>query len=172
MPNAFRKISTFLGLTESDGYYEEDDIIEEAPAYTPRHESTRTETPRYEPRVTPAADTRRNDNIRDLPVRAPQVAPAVEKPISSVVTVQPRSFNDARNIGEEFRSGNPVIINLQEIDQSAHQRLIDYASGLVHGLEGKMERVTPTVFMIIPRGIETRDIARNNLMNDGFFNQS
>src|SRR5690606_37829699 len=74
--------------------------------------------------------------------------------IRRITTIHPRTYNEARVIGESFRDGTPVIMNLTEMDDSDAQRLVDFGAGLVFGLRGSIERVTAKVFLLSPHGIE------------------
>lgn len=70
-----------------------------------------------------------------------------------ITTLHPRTYNDARRIGEEFRSGRPVIMNLTDLDDVDAKRIVDFAAGLVFGLRGSIERVTNKVFMLSPADV-------------------
>ena len=65
--------------------------------------------------------------------------------------MQPRTYNEARQIGEYFREGVPVIMNLTEMDDHDAKRLVDFAAGLIFGLRGSIERVTNKVFLLSPQ---------------------
>lgn len=71
-----------------------------------------------------------------------------------ITKLQPHSYNDARRIGEEFRQGVPVIMDLTELDDADAKRLVDFAAGLVFGMRGSIERVTNKVFMLTPADLE------------------
>lgn len=71
-----------------------------------------------------------------------------------IVTVHPTSYADARAIGEAFRDGLPVIMNLSDLQESEARRVIDFAAGLVFGLHGVIEKVTARVFLLSPRDVE------------------
>ena len=88
-----------------------------------------------------------------------------------ITTLHPRTYNDARRIGEEFREGVPVIMNLTEMDDVDAKRLVDFAAGLVFGCRGTIERVTNKVFLLSPTNVDVAAEARR-LAQDGFFNQS
>jgi FtsZ-interacting cell division protein YlmF len=60
-----------------------------------------------------------------------------------ITTLHPRTYNEARQIGEHFRSGTPVIMNLTEMDDTDAKRLVDFAAGLIFGLHGSIERSRP-----------------------------
>ena len=68
--------------------------------------------------------------------------------VSRIVTVHPRTYNDARTIGEHFRDGVPVIMNLTEMEDADAKRLVDFSAGLIFGLHGAIERVTSKVFLL------------------------
>lgn len=89
-----------------------------------------------------------------------------------ITTLHPRSYNDARRIGEEFRDGVPVIMNLTELDDTDAKRIVDFAAGLVFGLRGSIERVTNKVFMLSPANVQVgADQARAQLEQDGLMSR-
>ncbi len=71
-----------------------------------------------------------------------------------IQTVKPSTYNDARVIGEAFRQGVPVIMNLTEMPEDEAKRLVDFAAGLSFGLQGSLERVTTSVFLLSPAHVE------------------
>ncbi|MFJ6834992.1 cell division protein SepF [Streptomyces sp. NPDC091209] len=87
-------------------------------------------------------------------------------------TVTPDSFRDARGIGELFRDGVPVIINLTSMEASDAKRVVDFAAGLTFGLRGTIERVATRVFLLTPANTEIVSGEAASRRTDGFFNQS
>lgn len=77
-----------------------------------------------------------------------------------IATVHPESYADARQIGESFRSGVPVIMNLSDLPDSEARRVVDFAAGLVFGLQGAIERVTSRVFLLSPKNVEISSTGR------------
>src|SRR5699024_11862708 len=67
--------------------------------------------------------------------------------LARITTLHPRTYNEARTIGEHFREGIPVIMNLTEMVDSDAKRLVDFAAGLIFGLHGSIDRVTNKVFL-------------------------
>jgi cell division inhibitor SepF len=74
--------------------------------------------------------------------------------LARITTLQPRSYNEARTIGERYREGVPVIMNLTELDDAAAKRLVDFAAGLVFALRGGFDKVTNRVFLLTPADVE------------------
>jgi cell division inhibitor SepF len=87
-----------------------------------------------------------------------------------IATVTPESFRDARNIGEMFREGVPVIVNLTTMEPSDAKRVVDFAAGLIFGLRGSIDRVANRVFLLTPPDYEVLSANRHHAT--GFFNQS
>jgi cell division inhibitor SepF len=87
-------------------------------------------------------------------------------------TVTPDSFRDARVIGELFREGVPVIVNLTAMEAADAKRVVDFAAGLVFGLRGSIDRVSTRVFLLSPADTEIVSGDPAGHRSDGFFNQS
>jgi len=139
MAGALRKTMVYLGLAEDDERYDgydEYDYDEPARQDTPAERSAAV-TPL--PQRTPVARV-----VRDVEVGA----------LNRITTIHPRTYNEAKNIGESFRDGTPVIMNLSDMDDSDAKRLVDFAAGLVFGLHGQIERVTSKVFLLSPAHVE------------------
>lgn len=107
-------------------------------------------------------DAAYRDPVR-LPERVPAVAalPEQREPVARgaaalarITTLQPRSYNEARTIGERYRDGVPVIMNLTELDDAAAKRLVDFAAGLAFALRGSIDKVTSRVFLLTPADVE------------------
>jgi cell division inhibitor SepF len=91
---------------------------------------------------------------------------------SRITTLHPRTYNDARAIGEAFRDGTPVIMNLSEMDDGDAKRIVDFAAGIVFGLHGTIERVTQKVFLLSPANVVVTAEEKERMAQGGFFNQS
>jgi cell division inhibitor SepF len=90
---------------------------------------------------------------------------------TQIAIVRPRNFRDAATIGEYYRRDIPVIINLEDMDNEAAWRIIDFASGLILGLCGDIERISRRTFLIVPA--DTAILTEHEgLAEEGFFNQA
>jgi cell division inhibitor SepF len=108
------------------------------------------------------------------PVEAtvPEPEPAPVPQSYRITTVTPRTYNEARLIGERYREGCPVIMNLTELDDADAKRLVDFAAGLIFGLRGSIERVTAKVFLLSPQNVDVTAEDKARIREGGFFNQS
>jgi cell division inhibitor SepF len=117
--------------------------------------------------------TRENLALAPQAVHQPAPQPRVEEEQRyQITTLHPTTYREARTIGEHFRDGVPVIINLTEMDESDARRLVDFAAGLAFGLRGTIERVTNRVFLLSPANVQVTAEDKAKIAEGGFFNQS
>jgi len=164
MSGAMRKIGEYLGLLEDTGVY--DDEYDEQGYAEP-------ETPQQQPRRSQAVA--QPAPVADLSQRRRTSAPAAAAGVAEltrITTLHPRTYNEARTIGEHFRDGIPVIMNLSEMDDNDAKRLVDFAAGLVFAVHGSIERVTAKVFLLSPPNVSVTAEDKQRLAEGGFFNQS
>jgi cell division inhibitor SepF len=123
-------------------------------------------------RIAPVASItpERHSMEKNAPVIMPKVVS--EREPYRITTLHPRTYNEARTIGEHFREGTPVIMNLTEMDDTDAKRLVDFAAGLVFGLHGSIERVTQKVFLLSPANVDVTAEDKARIAEGGFFNQS
>jgi cell division inhibitor SepF len=102
-------------------------------------------------------------------VVAAEPAPEPVKQPYRITTLSPKTYNEARAIGEAFREGSPVIMNLTELDHADARRLVDFAAGLIFGLRGSIEPVTAKVFLLSPRDVDVTAEDKARIREGGFF---
>ena len=149
MAGIFRRALIYLGLVEDDEFeemleYEEGQVAVAEPPHPRR-------ALREDARVA---------SIQAVPSRQVRMH-----------MVEPKSFNDAEQIGQKFKADIPVIINLQQADPELAKRLIDFSSGLTYGLDGGIQRVAEKVFLLSPHNVEVSAEDKRWLREKGFFNQ-
>lgn len=159
MAGAMRKVGVYLGLLEDSDRYD-DDAADETSG-----DATSSERPLSAVRPNGATA------VASLSERR-KPAPPVVTELSRITTLHPRNYNEARTIGEHFREGIPVIMNLSEMDDSDAKRLVDFSAGLVFASRGTIERVTSKVFLLSPPNVSVAAEDKQRMAEDGFFNQS
>ena len=147
--SSLKKLGNFLGLTDD---LESEEVTRE------------NETPRVRVR-----ETRGLTAVQDTP--AISVAPSLSAS-NQIFTVNPRSYNEARIIGERFREGHTVLMNLTDMGEAELKRLVDFASGLVFGHHGTIEKVTSKVFLLSPANVKVSNEVKTAAAEASFFNQS
>ncbi|MFF3664771.1 cell division protein SepF [Microtetraspora malaysiensis] len=176
MAGAMRKMAVYLGLVEDDRYddryvteyandedYADDDYESARRGFSAGGQSGQ-------------AVSQEHDEDGDTSIPAPRPSTAVLErrttDLARITTLHPRTYNEARTIGEHYREGTPVIMNLTEMVDSDAKRLVDFAAGLVFGLHGSIERVTNKVFLLSPANVEVTAEDKARIAERGFFNQS
>ncbi len=90
-------------------------------------------------------------------------------PLARIVTLHPHSYNEARPIGERYREGNPVIMNLTAMEDRDAKRLVDFAAGLAFALRGSIDKVTNKVFLLSPPDIDVSAEDRRRIAEGSLF---
>ncbi|MEJ7629700.1 MAG: cell division protein SepF [Nocardioidaceae bacterium] len=163
MAGAMRKVGVYLGLLEDADRYDDDYADDDAP-----HGSTARQ------RAVQSVHDDRPAPVSSISERRRSVAPVQSRvaELSRITTLHPRTYNEARTIGEHFREGIPVIMNLSEMDDSDAKRLVDFSAGLVFAVRGSIERVTNKVFLLSPPNVTVAAEDKQLIAEGGFFNQS
>ncbi|MEY2637907.1 MAG: hypothetical protein RLZ80_75 [Actinomycetota bacterium] len=149
--SSLKKLGNFLGLTDD---LESEEVSQEV------------ERPRIRVR-----ESRSFSAVQATPVNAP-VSEFAAPASNQIFTVNPRSYNEARVIGERYREGNTVLMNLTDMGDEERKRLVDFASGLVFGHHGTIERVTSKVFLLSPANVMVSSEVKTAAAEASFFNQS
>jgi cell division inhibitor SepF len=171
MASAMRKMAVYLGLVEDDHRYQEkyDSYDEEYDEYAD-HDEILDEDDGPAVREPGAQVMGHPGGHAVTDRRAGTMTQTTD--LARITTLHPRTYNEARTIGEHFRDGTPVIMNLTEMVDSDAKRLVDFAAGLIFGLHGSIERVTNKVFLLSPANVEVTAEDKARIAERGFFNQS
>jgi cell division inhibitor SepF len=171
-----KKALIYLGLGPDEEYEQYDDFAPvgggEANDARPVVRSV-VEPPPRPPSSTVRPIPVTQSNVRVVPIEEPAESPRpvshtgsarpsetlsairiVESSPTKPHAVTPTSFNEAQSIGDRFKVGQPVIVNLQGVERDLRRRLVDFASGLCYALGGKMDRVADQVYLLIPADVE------------------
>jgi cell division inhibitor SepF len=165
MANAFRKAANFLGLVDDEDFDQSTQVAAPASAQS----QSRFSRPL---RSAPSVEAEAPAYIRSAPTRAAAPVAQPSAVVDHIVTLHPRMYSDVRGIGEHYRLGQPVIMNLSDMEESERKRMIDFASGLVFGHYGSIERVTSKVFLLTPPNVKVSNEDKTAAAQASFFNQS
>ena len=170
MSGAMRKMGVYLGLLEDvDGEYAELDASYDETARRGADHHVEPEPARP---VSSISERRRGHGRAESVKTTTEVVQRASAPLSRITTLHPRTYNEARVIGENFRDGIPVIMNLSEMADGDAKRLVDFAAGLVFSVRGSIERVTNKVFLLSPPNVDVAAEDKQRIAEGGFFNQS
>jgi cell division inhibitor SepF len=178
MSGAMRRIGEYLGLLEDTGRYDDDYADDYAHYEDDERDGRYAETSPVavaKPSRRELREARQTGTVAHLDERrrgsTPTAGAAVAE-LSRITTLHPRTYNEARTVGENFRDGTPVIMNLSEMDDADAKRLVDFAAGLVFATRGSIERITSKVFLLSPPNVTVAAEEKARIVEGGFFNQS
>lgn len=163
MAGAWRKTLTYLGLVEDEDYEDVESGADEEMS-APVRAGTLRRLGHAEPAMAQPAEEHHEAIVRTIPQSRPGSG-------SSIHRAEPKRFNEARELGERYKGGVPVIMNLQGTEDLIARRLVDFASGLVFGLQGKIELVANRVYLLTPHDMEVSAEERERIREGGFYNQ-
>ena len=153
----WKKTLVSLGLMDEEEEFEES-LAEDEPARRDDPQMVRTVR----------RDERNEDRhpagrgvVRSIPTAAPR----------QIRVVEPRIFDDAQEFADQFKGGVPVIINLRMTEQKHAPKILQFASGLVYGLNGRMQKVGEQVFLLTPFNMEVSADEKRRLAEHGLFGE-
>jgi len=175
----WKKTLLYLGLGPDDEYADAGaapypDVDGQAQAYAPDPGGQLTPVPQASGPATTvhpqgtAQPTVQPTNVRPQPASERTVRPRPASARAKPHVVSPHSFNDAQEVADRFKSKQPVIVNLQDVDRDLSRRIIDFSSGMCYGLGGQMERVANHVYLITPDDVEVSLEDRQRLAEGGY----
>jgi cell division inhibitor SepF len=153
MSGVWKKTLNYLGLVEDD-----EEFVEDLPDVEP------APVRRMRPQPVRDVSSEAEGVVRTIPAPRPAASSAIHKS-------EPKRFNEAREVADRFKDGTAVIMNLQSTEDATARRLVDFASGLVYGLDGKIELVANRVYLLTPADVEVSAEERERLAGGGFYNQ-
>jgi cell division inhibitor SepF len=181
--SVFRTAMVWLGLVDDDEYDAQEDEYYlgdeyDDPAPAPAKEPARVApAPRAAQTESSPVTVFRGRNVREddePPVAAARssAVKAIPMPTTRVHVMDPRGFNDAQEVGDRLKNGQPVILNLQGVDRDLQRRLIDFSSGLAYALSGTMSKAADNVFLLTPSNVEVSDEEKERLQARGLYRAS
>jgi cell division inhibitor SepF len=180
--SVFHKTMVWLGLVDDEYYAEDDEYYADeygepisAPARQPARATAGTAAPAMiEPSPLTVIRSRRDRDdagAAAAPTMAPRASAVrpIPMPATRVHVMDPKGFNDAQEVGDRLKNGQPVILNLQGVDRDLQRRLIDFASGLAYALNGTMSKAADQVFLLTPSNVEVSDEEKERLQARGLY---
>ena len=171
-----RRAMVYLGLADDD--YDEREAYEDQPVAAGRQgRGAYADEPAEAPpiggvpgiRTLPRESDQGGSGISVTPRSGGVVRPFTPVQTAKVHVVAPGKFADAQEIGDRFKSGQPVIVNLQAADRELGRRMIDFCSGVTYALGGSMDKVADQVFLLTPSNVEVSAEEKRRLQERGLY---
>ena len=83
-----------------------------------------------------------------------------------MVISQPTTFEQAATICDLLKQKKSVIVNLEYVNKDVARRIVDFISGGVYALDGYIQKVSNSIFLVAPSNYEiTNEMAREEMKN-------
>lgn len=144
--NFVNKMWKILGVENDDEEYEEDYDVNEAPV----------EDRDYNTGSGFGFNKKNNNKVVGMP-GVPQVR---------VIISQPNSFEQSEEICEHLKEKKSIIVNLEYVNKDVARRIIDFISGAVYSLDGNIQKISNSIFLVAPYNYEiTNETSKEDIKN-------
>ena len=140
MAGFMKNAMSYLGMT--DVVDDDDPVLDEEPAES-SFDSDHSVTPMTSNASSGTSGASRESSTSPFPGR-----------VSRITTIHPKTYDEAQMVGRALRDGVPVVLNLTGVPEAVAYRIVDFSAGVVFGVRGSIERVTPRVFLLSPANIK------------------
>ena len=145
---------SYLGMT--DVVDDDDPVLDEEPAES-SFDSDHSVTPMTSNASSGTSGASRESSTSPFPGR-----------VSRITTIHPKTYDEAQMVGRALRDGVPVVLNLTGVPEAVAYRIVDFSAGVVFGVRGSIERVTPRVFLLSPANIKVDEPQTSKSTHDLF----
>lgn len=180
MSNIFKNFLNSMKLTEDDDEYEEylNEEAEKEAKKAKRSEKRETKSERYEEapksQPFPAQQAVASDFKKERVARMERSASGKVVPIRTtpkgleVCIMKPTSFEDSQEICDMLLTGRATVINLEGFDDKLAQRTMDFISGSVYAINGKLHRISSCIFIVSPDTVDISGDYLDLIQENGF----
>lgn len=154
MAGFMKNAMSYLGMT--DVVDDDDPVLDEEPAES-SFDSDHSVTPMTSNVSSGTSEASRESSTSPFPGR-----------VSRITTIHPKTYDEAQMVGRALRDGVPVVLNLTGVPEAVAYRIVDFSAGVVFGVRGSIERVTPRVFLLSPANIKVDEPQTSKSTHDLF----
>ncbi len=154
MAGFMKNAMSYLGMT--DVVDDDDPVLDEEPAES-SFDSDHSVTPMTSNASSGTSEASRESSTSPFPGR-----------VSRITTIHPKTYDEAQMVGRALRDGVPVVLNLTGVPEAVAYRIVDFSAGVVFGVRGSIERVTPRVFLLSPANIKVDEPQASKSTHDLF----
>jgi cell division inhibitor SepF len=178
MAGGMRRIMEHLGLVDPPEYEEGYGYGYEAEPAPPQMAPSARPRPGFDdgmgairplPRDPSAAESPPGGGSAGVtPIPRP-VRPVQQVKEQRVHIVKPQEFSAGQEIGDRIKQGAPVVVSVVDTDPIVGRRIIDFCSACVYMVDGRMQRVAKSVFLLTPANVEISDSEKRRLQDQGLY---
>lgn len=84
----------------------------------------------------------------------------------SVKVIKPQEFNEAQIVADFLKEGKTIVVNLEGIEISQAQRIIDFIGGASFAVDGSLKAISNNIFIVAPGNIEVSGDLRDEIISE------
>lgn len=158
MAGLLSNILDYIRVNDEDDYDEYDDYDEVKDEPVVNHVRSSATTERKSGRRDRVEEEEREDARRERaarPERSNKVVPMRGTSRNlEVCIVKPSSFEDSQEVCDILLDGRACVVNLEGFDADDAQRIMDFISGCIFAIDGKLHRISKYIFIFAPSNID------------------
>lgn len=147
MAGYMKKAMSYLGMT---------DVVDDDEIDLQDDEDVTSSDFDAESTVTPIVQHDSSSSQQGSTAMSSSIKPFPAGPVNRITTLHPKTYEEAKKVGRAIRDGVPVVLNLTGVAEAVAYRILDFSAGVVFGVHGSLERVTPRVFLLSPARVNIK----------------
>ena len=70
-----------------------------------------------------------------------------------MILLEPRAYSEAQQIADHLKNRNSVVVNLKRVTSDQAKRIIDFLSGCIYSIGGKMQKIGVGIYLCTPKNV-------------------
>ncbi|MBR3130558.1 MAG: cell division protein SepF, partial [Clostridia bacterium] len=79
-----------------------------------------------------------------------------------MIVYHPVCYDDAQNIVDNLKNRRPVIVNMEELEGSCAQRVLDFLLGAIYAQNGTINKISRGIFLVAPHDVDVEDTGEDS----------
>lgn len=76
-----------------------------------------------------------------------------DKTGNKMILMEPRAYSESQQIADHLKNRNSVVVNLKRVTSAQAKRIIDFLSGCIYSIGGKMQKIGVGIYLCTPKNV-------------------
>lgn len=85
-----------------------------------------------------------------------------DKTGNKMILMEPRAYSESQQIADHLKNRNTVVVNLKRVTAAQAKRIIDFLSGCVYSIGGKMQNIGVGIYLCTPKNVNIQGKISND----------
>ncbi len=72
---------------------------------------------------------------------------------NKMILMEPRAYSESQQIADHLKNRNSVVVNLKRVTSAQAKRIIDFLSGCIYSIGGKMQKIGIGIYLCTPKNV-------------------